>query len=61
MPRAKWVKKLKGDRKKVFESHEDAFPEYDGDPGPKGAAKASEWRYGSEVIKFKGNKLAKTK
>lgn len=61
VPRAKWAKKLKGDRKKVFESHEDAFPEYDGDPGPKGAAKAAEWRYGSEVIKFKGNKLAKTK
>lgn len=59
VPRAKWVKKLKGDRKKVFENHADAFPEYDGDPGPKGAAKASEWRYGSEVIKFKGNKLAK--
>ena len=61
VPRAKWVKKLKGDRKKVFESHEDAFPEYDGEPGPKGAAKASEWRYGSEVIKFKGHKIAKQK
>jgi hypothetical protein len=61
VPRAKWAKKLKGDRKKVFEDHGDAFPDYEGDPGPKGAAKASEWKYGSEVIKFKGNKLAKTK
>ena len=61
VPRAKWTKKLKGDRKKVFEDHADAFPEYEGDPGPKGAAKASEWKYGSEVIKFKGNKIAKAK
>ncbi len=61
VPRAKWVKKLKGDRKKVFEDHADVFPEYDGDPGPKGAAKAAEWRYGSEVFKFKGSKLAKPK
>ena len=61
VPRAKWVKKLKGDRKKVFEDHGDVFPEYDGDPGPKGAAKASEWHYGSEVFKFKGSKLAKAK
>jgi hypothetical protein len=59
VPRAKWVKALKGDRKKVFEDHADAFPEYDGDPGPKGAAKAAEWKYGSEVFKFKRNKLLK--
>ena len=61
VPRAKWTKKLKGDRKKVFEDHAEAFPEYEGDPGPKGAAKAAEWHYGSEVFKFKGSKLAKTK
>lgn len=59
VPRAKWTKTLKGDRKKVFEDHADAFPEYDGDPGPKGAAKAAEWKYGSEVFKFKRNKLLK--
>lgn len=59
VPRAKWEKKLKGDRKKVFASHADAFPAFEGEPGPKGAAKAAEWRYGSEVIKFKGNKLLK--
>lgn len=61
VPREKWVKKLKGDRKKVFEEHADAFPEFEGDPGPKGAAKAAEWKYGSDVIKFKGNKIAKEK
>jgi hypothetical protein len=61
VPREKWAKVLKGDRKKVFNDHPDAFPEYDGDPGPKGAAKAAEWRYGSEVFKFKRNKLAKPK
>ena len=61
VPRAKWVKKLKGDRKRIFEEHADAFPEYEGDPGPKGAAKAAEWKYGSEVFKFKGSKLAKEK
>ena len=61
VPREKWVKKLKGDRKKVFEEHADAFPEFEGDPGPKGAAKAAEWKYGAEVIRFKGNKLAKDK
>jgi len=59
VPREKWVKKLKGDRKKVFEAHPDAFPLFEGDPGPKGAAKAAEWKYGAEVIKFKGNKLLK--
>ncbi len=32
-----------------------------GDPGPKGAAKAAEWKYGTEVFKFKGSKLAKEK
>ena len=56
VPRDKWVKKLKGDRKKVFEAHADAFPFFDGDPGPKGAGKAAVWKYGSEVINFKGNK-----
>lgn len=61
VPRDKWAKKLKGDRKKVFESHADAFPEFAGEPGPKGAAKAAEWKYGSEVFKFKGNKLLKGK
>jgi hypothetical protein len=61
VPRAKWTKKLKGDRKKVFEDHADAFPEYEGDPGPKGAAKATEWKYGSESFKFKGSKLVKPK
>lgn len=61
VPRDKWVKKLKGDRKKVFEEHADAFPEFEGEPGPKGAAKAAEWKYGTEVFKFKGNKLAKEK
>jgi hypothetical protein len=59
VPRAKWEKKLKGDRKKVFEAHADAFPVFEGEPGPKGAAKATEWKYGSEVIKFKGNKQVK--
>lgn len=59
VPRDKWVKKLKGDRKKVFEAHADAFPLFDGEAGPKGAAKATEWKYGSEVIKFKGNKQLK--
>lgn len=59
VPRPKWVKKLKGDRKKVFEDHADAFPEFDGEPGPKGAAKAAEWKYGGETFKFKGNKLLK--
>jgi hypothetical protein len=59
VPRAKWAKTLKGDRKKVFEDHADAFPEYEGDEGPKGAAKAAEWKYGSEVFKFKRNKLLK--
>lgn len=61
VPRGKWLKALKGDRKKIFQEHDDAFPEYDGDPGPKGAAKADEWRYGSEVYKFKRNKLVKPK
>jgi hypothetical protein len=61
VPRDKWAKKLKGDRKKVFEDHADAFPEYEGDPGPAGAAKADEWHYGSEVFKFKRNKLLKDK
>ena len=61
VPREKWVKKLKGDRKKTFEAHPDAFPAFDGEPGPKAAAKAAEWRYGAEVIRFKGNKLLKTK
>jgi hypothetical protein len=61
VPRDKWAKKLKGDRKKVFEDHADAFPEFEGDPGPKGAAKAAEWKYGSGVFKFKGNKLVKDK
>lgn len=59
VPRPKWEKKLKGDRKKVFQSHADAFPAFEGEPGPKGASKAAEWRYGTEVIKFKGNKLLK--
>ncbi len=59
VPRDKWVKKLKGDRKKVFEAHADAFPLFEGEAGPKGAAKAAEWKYGSEVIKFKGNKQLK--
>lgn len=59
VPREKWAKKLKGDRKKVFEDHPDAFPEFEGDPGPKGASKAPEWKYGSEVFRFKGNKLKK--
>jgi hypothetical protein len=61
VPRDKWAKKLKGDRKKVFEDHADAFPEFEGEAGPKGAAKAAEWKYGSEVFKFKGNKLVKDK
>jgi hypothetical protein len=61
VPRDKWVKKLKGDRKKVFEDHADAFPEFEGEAGPKGAAKAAEWKYGTEVFKFKGNKLLKEK
>lgn len=61
VPRDKWAKKLKGDRKKIFDEHADAFPEFEGEPGPKGAAKAAEWKYGSEVFKFKGNKLAKDK
>ncbi len=61
VPRDKWVKKLKGDRKKVFEAHADAFPEFTGDPGPKGAAKAAEWHYGSETFKFKKDKLLKAK
>ncbi len=59
VPRAKWEKKMKGDRKKVFEAHPDAFPTFEGEPGPKGAVKATEWKYGSEVIKFKGNKQIK--
>ena len=59
--REKWAKTLKGDRKKVFLDHEEAFPKYDGDPGPKGAAKATKWRYGSETFQFKRNKLAKPK
>ncbi len=59
VPRDKWAKKLKGDRKKVFEAHADAFPLFEGEAGPKGAAKAAEWKYGSEVIKFKGNKQIK--
>ena len=59
VPRAKWEKKMKGDRKKVFEAHPDAFPSFEGEPGPKGAVKAAEWKYGSEVIKFKGNKQIK--
>ena len=61
VPRDKWGKKLKGDRKKVFEDHADAFPEFEGEAGPKGAAKAAEWKYGTEVFKFKGNKLVKDK
>jgi hypothetical protein len=61
VPREKWAKKLKGDRKKVFEDHASAFPEFEGEAGPKGAAKAAEWRYGSEVFKFKGSKLLKDK
>jgi hypothetical protein len=61
VPRDKWVKKLKGDRKKVFEEHAEAFPEFEGEAGPKGAAKAVEWKYGTEVFKFKGNKLVKDK
>lgn len=61
VPRAKWLKTLKGDRKKVFQDHGDAFPEFEGDPGPKGAAKAAEWTYGGEVFKFKRNKLVKPK
>ena len=61
VPREKWVKGLRGDRKKVFQNHPDAFPEYTGDPGPRGAAKAPEWRYGSEVFQFKGSRLAKPK
>lgn len=61
VPRAKWLKTLKGDRKKVFQDHEDAFPAFDGDPGPKGAAKAAEWTYGGEVFRFKRNKLVKPK
>jgi hypothetical protein len=61
VPRDKWVKKLKGDRKKVFDEHENAFPEFDGEAGPKGASKAPEWKYGAEVFKFKGNKLVKDK
>jgi hypothetical protein len=61
VPRAKWLKALKGDRKKVFAEHPDAFPEFDGEPGPKGAIKAAEWRYGSEVFQFKRNKLVKPK
>lgn len=59
VPRAKWEKKMKGDRKKVFDAHADAFPSFEGEPGPKGALKATEWKYGSEVFKFKGNKLLK--
>ena len=59
VPRAKWEKKMKGDRKKIFEAHPDAFPSFEGEPGPKGAVKATEWKYGSEVIKFKGNKQIK--
>lgn len=59
VPREKWVKKLKGDRKKVFEAHPGVFPSFDGDPGPKGAAKAAVWKYGTEVIKWKGNKQLK--
>lgn len=61
VPRDKWAKKLKGDRKKVFEEHAEAFPEFEGEAGPKGAAKAAEWKYGAEVFKFKGNKLVKDK
>ncbi|MCS6912490.1 MAG: hypothetical protein RMK29_19105 [Myxococcales bacterium] len=61
VPRDKWIKALRGDRKKVFLAHPDAFPEYEGAPGPKGAAKAAEWRYGSEVFLFKGNRLVKPK
>mgnify|MGYP000057621934 CR=1 FL=1 len=59
VPRAKWEKKMKGDRKKIFEAHPDAFPTFEGEPGPKGAVKATEWKYGSEVFKFKGNKQLK--
>lgn len=59
VPRPKWEKKLKGDRKKVFQNHENAFPAFEGEAGPKGAAKATEWRYGTEIFKFKGNKLLK--
>jgi len=61
VPRKGWAKKLKGDRKKVFENHPDAFPAFDGEPGPKAAAKAATWTYGTEVFKFKGNKLLKEK
>ena len=51
---------LTGDHPR-FGDHPDAFPEFDGDAGPKGALKAAEWRYGSETFQFKRNKLLKPK
>jgi hypothetical protein len=55
--RERWRKVLRGDRKKIFDAHPDALPEFGGsDP-----AKASLWRYttssGTEVYTFKANKL----
>ncbi len=61
VPRPKWLKTLRGDRKKVFQDHDDAYPEFEGDPGPKGAAKAAEWHYGTQTFTFKRNKLVKPK
>jgi hypothetical protein len=63
--REEWRRMLTGDRRRVFDEHPGALPEFPGPFAPRAARRARQWRYSSggaaEVFTFRGDRLVESR